>query len=139
MSVLEIWFVEQTTALLGLLGWIAVPPLLLEVLVIQQITTGLAALPPIHAALKRGIVTLMKSVLEILCVEETTALMGILQWIAVPPLLQLLANLTVAMTGWRCPMDTTLKSSAAAQLVVITMEMVIILEAPSRVLSPALD
>ena len=85
--------------------------------VIQQIMTGIAALPPIHATLEREIVILMTSVLEIWFVEQTTALLGILEWIAVPPLLVpalLLAILAVFMTGWRCSMDPTAKSSVAA-------------------------
>ena len=54
--------------------------------VIQHIMTGLAALPPIHATLERETVTLMTSVLEIWFVEQTTALLGLGTWIAVPPL-----------------------------------------------------
>ena len=69
--VMEICFVDQTTALLG----IAVK----VVVAIHQIMTGLAALPPVHAALERDTVTLMKSVLEIWFVEVTTAVLGIMR------------------------------------------------------------
>ena len=73
MIVLVIWFVDFITALLGLLTWIAV-----KVPVSQKTMTSFAALPPIHAALERDTVTLMTSVLEILFVDQKTALLGIL-------------------------------------------------------------
>ena len=60
MIVLEILFVEQTTALLGLLTCIAV-----KAPVSQKTMTCLAVLPPIHVALVKGIVTLTMIVLEI--------------------------------------------------------------------------
>ena len=77
--------------------------------------TGLAALLPIHATLEKEIVTQIMIVLEILFVDITTAQLGILAWIAVLPLLAplQLAILAVFMTGWRCPMDPTLKSFVA--------------------------
>ena len=78
MIVMEILSVEQITALLGILQWIVV-----KVLVIQQTMTGLAAHPPIHATLEKVIVILTMIVMEILFVEQTTALLGILQWIVV--------------------------------------------------------
>ena len=49
-----------------------------ERVVIQKITTCLAALPPIHAALEREAVPLMQHVLEVWFVDTQTALMGIL-------------------------------------------------------------
>ena len=92
--------------------------------------TSLAALTPIHAALEREVVTRITSVLEILCVEQTTVLLGTITWIAVPPLPTPplpLVILAVAMTGWRCPMDPTEKSFVApsVRVAIITMDMVI--------------
>ena len=76
MIVMEVWFVEKITALRG----IAV----MVVIVIQHIINALAALPPIHAALERGAVSLMTYVLEIWSVEKATVLLG--RGIVVPPL-----------------------------------------------------
>ena len=85
------------------------------IIAIQYIITGIAVIATNYAIVERDIVTLITIVLEILFVEQTTALLGILAWIAVPPLPvpPLLALLAVFMTGWRCPMDPTLKSSVA--------------------------
>ena len=76
MIVMEVWFVEKITVLRG----IAV----MVVIVIQHIINALAALPPIHAALERGAVSLMTYVLEIWSVEKATVLLG--RGIVVPPL-----------------------------------------------------
>ena len=78
MIVMEVWFVEKITALLG----IAV----VVVIVIQQIMTSLAALPPIHATLERDTVSRITSVLEIWFVEKATVLLGEMVLIVVPPL-----------------------------------------------------
>ena len=78
MIVMEVWFVEKITALLG----IAV----MVVIVIQHIMTGIAALPPIHATLERDTVSRITSVLEIWCVEKATVLLGEMVLIVVPPL-----------------------------------------------------
>ena len=60
------------------------------IIAIQYIITGIAVIArqtmPNYAIVERDIVTLITSVLEILFVEQTTALLGILAWIAVPPL-----------------------------------------------------
>ena len=69
-------------------------------LVIQKMMTPLAALPLFHATLEREAVTLMTSVLEIWFVDQTTALRGILTWIAVPALLAPLLLLTGTSSGW---------------------------------------
>ena len=62
--------------------------------------TYLAALPPIHATLEKAIVTLTMIVLEIWFVEQTTALLGSLKWIAVSALPSPLLLLAGTSSGW---------------------------------------
>ena len=111
------------------------------IIAIQYIITGIAVIATNYAIVERDIVTLITIVLEILFVEQTTALLGILGWIAVPLLLVptlLLVILGVLMTGWRCPMDSTEKSFVApsVRVAIITMDMVITSAPPYLAPSP---
>ena len=97
MIVMEIWFVEKITALLG----IAV----IVVVAIQKTLTGLAALPPIHATLERDTVSRITSVLEIWFVDIETAICPVampsnIAWIAVPPLPAPHLLLAWSSSGW---------------------------------------
>ena len=91
-SVMDICFVDLKTAQLG----IAV----IVVIAIQHICCHMLAnaAGEVAALLERDTVTLISSVLEIWFVEQTTALLGILAWIAVPPLPASL--LAWSYSGW---------------------------------------
>ena len=81
-SVMDICFVDLKTVQLG----IAV----IVIIAIQYICCHMLPHAAItmadYAPLERDTVTLMMNVLEIWFVEQTTALLGVLAWIAVPPL-----------------------------------------------------